>query len=605
MLVHMLCPLRRLSAVNRKLSTIVVLLLAVAVPGWVPAQRGYTLRVLPTDASPELPARMVSYRTTLPDSAAVTAELTRVVQQLHALGRLEASIDTLLRSDSLFTALLHMGPEFQWMALKAGNVPEDRLKAAGFRPGAFQGKNIQWSQWRKMQETLLQGYENQGFPFAQVGLADVVLDGHQLSAALHAEAGPLVRMGLLEVEGKLRLSNNYLQQFLGIRPGQPYDRSRILRLRQRLRELPFVELKKDPGVVFREDSTASLTLYLEPRKAGRFDFLIGVLPNSAQVGRMLITGTLFADFHNQFGKGERFTASFERLRPETQQLTLQGNLPYVLQLPFSADGRFHLYKRDTTFLNLEYQLGAGYLLEGASYWKAFVHNRITRLLTVDEARLLATRRLPADLDVSLGAFGVETALQRLDYRLNPRRGWSGLLRASAGIKRIRPNNRIVALGLEELYDSLALRSAQYRLEIQAERFVPVGSTATVKLGLQGGYIVSDQPVFRNEQFRIGGNRLLRGFDEEFFFISNYTVATVELRLLIAQNSYLYTFGDLGRLEDRSSERSEVFFPYGFGTGIALETRAGLLGLSLALGARSGTPLDISAPKVHVGYVGLF
>ncbi len=582
-----------------------VLAALLLLPALLHAQRGYTLRLLPTDAAPEVLAGMVRYRVVQPDSAAVVAELGRVLRQLHEQGRVEASIDTLLRNDSLFTAFVHIGPVFRWLELRPGNMPEERLKAAGFRPKAFWGKPLQWGAWRKLQENLLLGYESQGYPFAQVGLAEVSLDGEGLGAGLFAQPGPLVRMGRLEVEGMLKLSNGYLQQFLGIRPGQPFDRSRILRLRRRLQELPFVDMKKDPQIVFREDSTADLTLFLEPRKAGRFDFLIGVLPNSAQVGRMLITGSLYADFHNQFGKGERFTASFERLRPETQQITIQGSYPYVLQMSFSADGRFHLYKRDSTFLNLEYQLGAGYLMEGASYWKAFVHNRSTRLLTVNEARLLATRRLPADLDVSLGAFGLETALQRLDYRLNPRRGWSGLLRASAGIKRIHPNNRIVAIGLEELYDSLTLRSAQYRLEVQADRFLPVFSSAAFKLGLQGGYILSAQPVFRNEQFRIGGNRLLRGFDEEFFFVSNYTVVTAEFRLLIAQNSYLYTFGDLGRLEDRSSERREVFFPYGFGTGIALETRAGLLGLSIALGARSGSSLDFSAPKVHVGYVGLF
>ena len=569
------------------------------------AQRQFSLRLLPTDMLPEELNQTVKFRAAHPDSASVANEVAGILRQLHNQAYLEASADTLVRTDSTFTALLHVGPAYTWFELRPGNVPEERLKEAGFRPKQYADRPLNWAAWQQLQSKLLQGYENQGFPFASVGLSELQFEGVHIGAVIAAEPGSLVRFGDLKLEGDLKLSPNYLKQFLGLKTGAPFDRARVLRLRQRLRELPFVSVTKDPELFFRDDGVADVTLHLASRKAGRFDFLIGVLPNSSQVGRMLITGSMYADFQNQFGKGERLMASFERLRPETQQLALQFNYPYVLQLPFGADGRFNLYKRDSTFLNLEYHLGASYLLEGASYWKALVSNRSTRLLSFNEARLLDTRRLPADLDVSFNAFGIETALQRLDYRLNPRRGWAGLLRATAGTKRIRPNSRIVALGLQELYDTLTLRSAQYRIEAHVERFLPVLSAATVKLALQGGYIVSDQPVYRNEQYRIGGNRLLRGFDEEFFFASQYTVATAEFRLLIAQNSYLYTFADAARLQDRSSEQNEVFYPYGFGAGIALETRAGLLGLSIALGARNDQPLDFSAPKVHVGYVGLF
>lgn len=456
-----------------------------------------------------------------------------------------------------------------------------------------------------MQAELLQQNENEGHPFAQVSLTELNFENARVSGAIAVLAGPRYQFGKLEIEGNLRLSNRYLYRYLGIAPGEPYHQGRVLQMRDRLRALPFVSLKQDPQILFRQDSTADILLQLDPRKAGRFDFLIGVLPNSAQVGRLLITGSLFADFYNQFGQGERITASFERLRPETQQLSVLLKYPYVLQLPFGVDARFQLYKRDTTFLNLEYSAGADYLLEGASYWKAFWQHRSTRLTGIDEARLLSSRRLPAQLDVSNDAFGLETAQQRTDYRLNPRRGWTAMLRASAGVKRVKPNSRIVALGLSELYDTIATNSAQYRLEFSGEYYLPVLSSAALKWGLQGAWLLSPEPVFRNEQFRIGGNRLLRGFDEEIFFATGYAVATAEMRLLIGQNSRIYSFADLGRVEDQSSSGSDIFYAFGFGAGIALETKAGLLGLSLALGSRTDMPLDFSAPKVHVGYVGLF
>ena len=123
--------------------------------------------------------------------------------------------------------------------------------------------------------------------------------------------------------------------------------------------------------------------------------------------------------------------------------------------------------------------------------------------------------------------------------------------------------------------------------------------------VQGGYLISESPVYLNEQFRIGGNRLLRGFDEEFIFATNYTVGTLEYRLLIGQNSYLYLFGDYAYVEDITTLKRDIFQPFGYGTGITFETSVGLFGISLAFGGRSGSPVDFSAPKVHFGYVSLF
>jgi len=123
--------------------------------------------------------------------------------------------------------------------------------------------------------------------------------------------------------------------------------------------------------------------------------------------------------------------------------------------------------------------------------------------------------------------------------------------------------------------------------------------------VQGAYILSDEPIYLNEQHRIGGNSLLRGFDEEFIFATHYTIGTLEYRLLIGQNSYLYTFLDYARVEDVTVEKRDRFNPYGFGAGITFETRAGLFGVSLAYGTRQGEPVDFGAPKVHFGYVSLF
>lgn len=584
-----------------KLYITCLLLATVAV---LPGQDGYGLRLLPLDADSAELVRLTEVPETFTDSAGLRNGLNELLQQLHSQSYLEASVDTLVRRDSLFIAFLHLGPAYRWAALSNGNIDEAFLSQSGFRARLYRDKPFSFAELRKLQEDLLTYAENHGYPFARVWIDNLDIREEAVSAQLFMDKKQLILLEGIETTGDARISESYLTNYLGLRPGSPYDRSRILRIRDRLRELPFLQTGQDPTITFDGDR-ATVNLDLQRRRASRFDFLIGVLPNSDQSGRMLITGTFDGELQNQFGLGERIFAEFERLRPETQELNLAFNYPYVLDLPFGVDLRFHLYKRDTSYLDLEYDAGLQYLFEGGNYLKVFWNNRTSNLLTIDERSLAREEQLPDQLDVSNAAFGLEYLWQHLDYRLNPRRGWSVFLRGAAGAKRIRRNNRIRELDYGFLYDSLQLRTFQYRLTGRLTAYLPLFTRSTLKGELQGGYLLAESPVYFNEQFRIGGNRLLRGFDEELIFATNYTVATLEYRLLISRNSYLYTFGDYAYVEDVTSRKRDFFRPYGFGAGITFETSAGLFGISLAYGARQGTPVDFSSPKVHFGYVSLF
>ncbi|MBK8425170.1 MAG: BamA/TamA family outer membrane protein [Lewinellaceae bacterium] len=128
----------------------------------------------------------------------------------------------------------------------------------------------------------------------------------------------------------------------------------------------------------------------------------------------------------------------------------------------------------------------------------------------------------------------------------------------------------------------------------------------MKLGIRGGGIFSEKPIFANEQYRLGGNKLQRGFDEESLFASRFAVATAEFRLLLALNSYLSVFTDYGYLENETDRIRLFLRPLGIGAGLNFETQAGIFGISVAVGRRdNGQPVDFRTAKFHLGYVSLF
>ena len=54
-----------------------------------------------------------------------------------------------------------------------------------------------------------------------------------------------------------------------------------------------------------------------------------------------------------------------------------------------------------------------------------------------------------------------------------------------------------------------------------------------------GHQYADRNILRNEQWIIGGNSTLRGFNEGLLFADSYLVQTAEVRFILDRNSYLY------------------------------------------------------------------
>ncbi len=581
------------------------------------AQTKHRIVLKPVDVSEELlTAKKLNYETAPLDSLTLVAELQNIILQLHAQAHLEASIDSIVRTDSLLYAHLYVGREYQWAALRNGNVDEAFLSQVGFRERLYRNKPLHYKEVLDLQESLLTYAENNGYPFAAVWLDSIEMYEGKMSAQLMMNKSKLVTMDGANIIGDANLSKTYLENYLGIKKGSLYNKARVKKIRSRIKELPFVREVQNATITFR-GTRAVTNLFLEKKKASRFDILIGLLPNNAvqvpggpEVRQFLLTGTIDIDMQNQLGLGEKFLVEFQQLRPETQELNVNFTYPYVLNFPFGVDIDFELFKRDTTSLDVVFDFGIQYLLEGGNYVKAFWNNTTSNILTIDETAIRSSRRLPANLDFTNASFGLEYYLQKLDYRLNPRSGWELLLRGDAGIKKIKKNNSI--LDIEDTsvdyalaYDTLKLRTFQYRLALNAAYFQPVLSRGAVKLGVNSGWFISENPIYQNEQYRIGGNRLLRGFDEKSIFATRYAIGTLEYRLLIGQNSYLYAFTDYGYVENITSTQRDFDRPFGFGAGLTFETKVGLFGFSLALGRQQGNPVDFRNVKTHFGYVSLF
>ncbi|MFK7806813.1 MAG: BamA/TamA family outer membrane protein [Saprospiraceae bacterium] len=569
-------------------------------------------------------SELLTYESIMADSLTATLQLQQILQQLNGQSYIEASIDSLVRTDTSWTAFVYTGKTYEWAQLLNGNIEEAFLTQVGFRERLYQKKPFHYNELRLLMESLLEYAENNGYPFADVWLDDIEINQGSVRARLYMKKGPLILLDGINLITNPKspdetpgISAGYMENYLGLKKGQLYSKAKVKKIRGRIKELPFVKERQDATVTFR-GSTAIINLFLKKRKSSRFDIVFGLLPNNSVAApgtpeprRFLFTGTVDLDLHNQFGAGEKITIAVEQIRPQTQEMELHFLYPYVLNTPFGFDGNFLLYKIDTTNLDVTYDLGVQYQLEGGNYLKAFWNNASSSILTVNTARIQQQGKLPVNLDFTNASFGLEYNYRQLDYRFNPRKGWGLLLRGETGIKRIRKNNAITDIEDDNIdfsmaYDSLNLRTFQYRIHSRIEGYLPAFQRSTLKAAANIGIILSpQQDIYKNEQYRIGGNRLLRGFDERSVFATRYAIFTLEYRLLIGQNSYLYAFTDGGYYEDVTTSTRRFERPVGFGAGLTFETKVGLFGFSLALGKLQDNPIDFRTVKTHFGYVSLF
>lgn len=89
--------------------------------------------------------------------------------------------------------------------------------------------------------------------------------------------------------------------------------------------------------------------------------------------------------------------------------------------------RFH-------FKTTNAELGLVYLFSANEQVKLFYQLAKTEQITVDKASLIARRALPVNADIASKSFGVEGSVQRVDYKLNPRKGFQCKINTSLSIR---------------------------------------------------------------------------------------------------------------------------------------------------------------------------
>jgi len=563
-------------------------------------------RVLKIEADPTHRATVRRYHlpATVADSLTALRTVRELVLDLQADAYLLASADKMSWGRDTVRAQVYVGEQFRWAYLRNGNLGDGLLTRAGYREKFFRHAAWRPADWVALQERILTEAENQGYPFATVGLDSVRLDGHDIAGRVVLKRGPAVVFDSIQIIGSSKTKKRFLTKYLQIFPGAPYSQQRLASAALLLRQLPYMRLRAEPEVRFAR-GRARVYLLLDERSSNQFDAIVGLLPNTGTAGGFQFTGDVNINLRNLRGGGKQIGLQWRKVDALTQSLDANYLHPNFFGTPLEVGTTFNLYKQTGNFLTIRPRVQVTYPTARAGRLTFFAEQRSSRLLLDSLAYTQVTTALPDYIDSEASSYGLAYARTNLDDLYFPHRGLFVSVQGGAGSKTIRRNASIS----ETLYTGVNLHTTQYTFSGRIERYFALGRQSVVLARVRGEGLFNQQ-YFLNDLFRLGGLNSLRGFSENQFYTNAYGVGTVEFRQFTGPEGYVFVFIDQAALrayQSNVARPTTLDQPTGLGTGISFRTAAGLFQFVYSVGRSSfsGQQLSLGTSKIHFGLTSRF
>lgn len=426
-------------------------------------------------------------------------------------------------------------------------------------------------------------YLDSGYPFVNVHLINSSINEGQISATLEVLKGNYSVLKKIHIKGDSSISMNTIQSIIGVTVGEVYNEAVIGQIDEKISQNNFINTIKPSEILYTNEGH-ELFLYV---KSDRVSFLrgaVGLQPNPVSQ-KMALTGEVNLKLENTLKKGELFKLNWRSIKPQTQRLNINFNYPFLFQSPFGIASNFLLYKRDSTFLDLNAEFNISYRLDNGILFRAHYRYVNSNLLSGAsnsiEFESLSSYRT--------NSYGLSIEKKEIDNIMNPSRG--------------RVFQTKIYLGQRKLNSDSSVSNTTFSGHLNYREYIPLFKRHVIVFA--GVFDLYSSPViYQNELFRFGGLNTLRGFNEEELFASVKAQATIEYRFLLDKGSNVFVFFDQCMYENSALEYIKDQ-PFGFGAGISFGSKIGVFNITYALGKKFSNPIDLRSSKIHFGYTAYF
>lgn len=433
----------------------------------------------------------------------------------------------------------------------------------------------------------LEKLTNNGYPFAQVRLDSFKLSGEKISAKMQLDKGTFIRYDSISFTQPIKTSKKYIEKLLGILPEKPFDENSFRIISEKLEEVPFLSLVDKP-IVFFKDEKAYVHLNILEKPASSFEGIIGVQPNG---DKTTIIGALDFSTQNLFRSGNKLKFHWEKYATASQELKLNYQHAFLFETNLFPVFDFQILKQDSTFLSQSLSIGFGFNLLPKTRMILQYQDENGSILARDSKIILSEKLL----DYHKSVYSFTLSSKKLQNNNTVKNGFYWSLNSGVGSRTITRNSVLP----KNYYDSLNTESNFFKSDIRMEANLKIGKNVVFNQRFSSGWI-SNKNLARNELYRLGGLKTLRGFNEKAFYTDFYLLNNAELRLFFEEKSFFYLFYDQSVIH-----QGVLGYPLGTGIGLSLESSAGQFNFAIAMGKSGSQSFGFSGVKVHFGYVSTF
>ncbi len=507
----------------------------------------------------------------------------KVLLESNRMGFLEARFDSVLTEDGVVNLNLVPGQVYYWDELIFDFNEEVEWSAKAKKYFPRHGDTFETDKVSGFLQLVLNTYENQGYPFVSISLSDITLTKGAVRARLIVNKGKRIVIDSLISRGSDVVSQKVLERLTGLSTGSWYNQQALEESQTRLMSTAYIKSDRPVEVGFFSDKA---WVYFTPVKqaSNHFDALIGFAPGGNSSTKLNLTGHINLGLINLFQQGESLSFKWEAPGSGTQRLVSHAVIPYLMGWPIGLSGGVELYKRDTSYLTLESEIGFRVSLQPNHWLDLQMVNRSS-----SEMGQVKDRNLQ---EFKLTLVRLSYMLDKLQPVIYPRSGWYIQPRIGFGRKMISG-------------DGAGLINKNH-IEIDADigLLLQIGKQFGFSFTGTGGYR-SGMDLAENEKYRLGGYTILKGFQEESLTADMFAVASAECRFYLSEGSNLHLFTDFGYLANHSADVNEPLLPIGVGMGLQLKTRAGLLNLDYAIGSSRDQAFALQNGLIHLGIKSIF
>ena len=510
----------------------------------------------------------------------INKEVLRVQNLLYKQGYIENKLNKLEKfNDSTYKAKIELNKLYKNITIhyKANTIPKNWLNSISNTVTdthfVLTFKNIE-SSLKYLNSKL----SEQGYPFSKIKLNNITTNKNALSAHLDVAIKNKKRtINKIKVEGYKKFPKSYLKHFLKIKKNQTFNLNAINKKTELLKTLKFANQIKAPEVLFSKDST-TLYLYVKKAQTNTFDGFLGFGTNE-DTNRLEFDGFLNLGLVNNLNYGETFRLLYKS--DEGDQKTFQASLslPYLFKSPVGVDLELNIFRRDTSFSTTRQAFKLNYQINSKQKIAAGITG-------TKSSNLLPTNFVTQieDFDTSYYTLAYNYIKPELENLLFP-------INASFSLE-TNFGNRTSNISKEQ--QSLILANAFKVFNLNARN--------SIYIRLNAEQLNSDT-FFENELRRFGGINSIRGFEENSILASQFGLVNSEYRYKLSNGIYVHTIIDAAYFENKINDSRQKLFGYGLGLGIL--TKSGLLKLNYANGKSEDQKFKLSNSKIHISLKATF